>query len=101
MNNLIAYVVPKNNMMPHSMSLKNRILCVVGIYISGFKTYWKQVFNVMEIQTTQTFEQLLQAITLNAEKNKSYYQRYNVKRLVDFHKQAIMKQQIYDNMLAR
>ena len=55
----------------------------------------------MEIQTTSTFEQFLQAETLNAEKNKSYYQRYNVKRLKAFHKQAMIKQQIYDNILAR
>ena len=30
-----------------------------------------------------------------------YYQRYNVKRLRAFHKQAMTKQQIYDNILAR
>ena len=47
------------------------------------------------------FEQLLQAETLNAKKNKSYYQQYDVKRLRAFHKQAMIKQQIYDNMLAR
>ena len=55
----------------------------------------------MEIKTTQTFKQFLQAETLNSEKNKSYYQRYNVKRLRAFQKQAMIKQQIYDNMLAR
>ena len=55
----------------------------------------------MEIQTTSTFEQFLQAETLNAKKNKSYYQRYDVKQLRAFHKQAMIKQQIYDNMLAR
>ena len=55
----------------------------------------------MEIQTTQTFEQFLQAETLNAKKNKSYYQRYGVKRQRAFHKQAMIKQQIYKNVLAR
>ena len=55
----------------------------------------------MEIQTTPTFEQFLQAETLNAENNKSYYQRYDIKRLRAFHNQAMIKQQIYDNMLAR
>ena len=74
MNNVIAYVAPKNKTMAHSMSLNNMISCVVGIFIFGFKTYWKQVFGLMEIQTTQTFKQFLQAETLNAEKNKSYYQ---------------------------
>ena len=54
----------------------------------------------MEIQTTQTFKQFLQAETLNAEKKNSYYQRYNVKQLRSFHKQAMMKQNIYENMLA-
>ena len=55
----------------------------------------------MEIQITQTFKHLLQAETLNADKNKSYYQQYDVKRLRAFHKQEMMKQQIYENMLAR
>ena len=55
----------------------------------------------MQIQTSSTFEQFLQAETLNAKKNKSYYQQYNVKRLRAFHKQAMIKQKIYDNMLAR
>ena len=47
MNNVIAYVAPKNNMMAHSMSLNNRISCVVGISIFGFKTCWKRVFAFM------------------------------------------------------
>ena len=55
----------------------------------------------MEIQTTQTFERFLQEETLNAEKNKSYYQQYDVKRLRSFHKQAMIKQKIYKNILAR
>ena len=46
-NNVIAYVAPKNNTMEHSMSLNNRISCVMGISIFGFKTYWKLVFNFM------------------------------------------------------
>ena len=65
MNNVIAYVAPKNKTMVHSMSLNNRISCVVGISIFRFNTYWKQMFALMEIQTTPTFEQLLQAETLN------------------------------------
>ena len=32
---------------------------------------------------------------------KSYYQQYGVKQLRAFHKQAMIKQQIYENMLAR
>ena len=55
----------------------------------------------MEIQRTPTFEQFLQEETTNADKNKSYYQRYDVKRLRAFHKQAMIKQQINGNMLAR
>ena len=101
MNNVIAYVAPKNKTMEHSMSLNNSIYCVLGISIFGFKTYWKRVFALMEIKTMSTFEQFLQAETINAKKNKLYYQRYNVKRLKAFHKQAMIKQQIYDNMLAR
>ena len=55
----------------------------------------------MEIQKTTSFEKFLQSETLNAEKKKSYYQQYDVKRLRPFHKQEMIKQQIYDNMLAR
>ena len=98
MNNVISYVTPKNNIMAHSMSLNNMISFLVGISILGFKTYWKRVFNLMEIQTTQTSKQFLQAETLNAKKNKSYYQRYDVKRLRAFHKQAMMKQKKYENI---
>ena len=82
---LIAYVAPKNKTWAHKMIPNNSISCVVGISILGFKTYWKQVFNVMEMQTNQTFKRFLQAETLNSEKNKSYYQRYNVTRLITFH----------------
>ena len=45
----------------------------------------------MEIQITQTFKQFLQAETLNAKKNKSYYQLYNVEQLRAFHEQAMIK----------
>ena len=55
----------------------------------------------MEIKTTSTFEQFLQAETINDKKDKSYYQRYGVKQLRAFHKQAMIKQKIYNNMLAR
>ena len=73
MKNVIAYVAPKNKTMAHNMSLNNRISCVVGVFIFGFKKYWKQVFGLMEIQIIQTFKQLLQTETLNDKKNKSYY----------------------------
>ena len=75
MNNVIAYVAPKNKTMAHSMRLNNRISCVVVISIFRFKTYWKRVFALMENQTTSIFENFLQAEALNAEKNKSYYQK--------------------------
>ena len=101
MNNIISYVASKNNTMAHSMSLNNRISCVVGISIFGFKTYWKQVFDLMEIQTTPTFKQFLKAETIKANKNKSYYQRYDFKRLRAFHRQAMIKQRVNNNMLAR
>ena len=87
--------------MAHSMSLNNWILCVVGISVFGFKTYCKQVFDFMEIQTTSTFKHLFQTETLNDERNNSYYQRYDVKWLRAFHKQAMINQWIYNNMLAR
>ena len=48
-----------------------------------------------------TSKQFLQAETDNSQKNKSYYQQYDVKIMRAFHNQAIMKQQIYENILAR
>ena len=74
MNNVIAYVEPKNKTMAYSMTLNNRISCIVGISVFRFKTYWEQVFNLMDIKTTPTLTDFLQAETLNAEKKNSYYQ---------------------------
>ena len=74
-NNAITYIVPKNKTMVHRIRLNNRILRVVVIYIFGYKTYCKRVFNLMEIKTTPTFKQFLQSETLSADKSKSYYQR--------------------------
>ena len=54
----------------------------------------------MEMKTTPTFKQFSQSETLDAKKNKLYYQQYDVKWLWAFHKQAMTKQQIYDNMIA-
>ena len=99
MNNVITYVAPKNATMAHSMSLNNRISCVVVISIFGFKIYRKHVFDLMEIQKRSTFEQFLQAEALNTKKKKSYYQQYAVKRLRAFHKQEMIKKN--DNMIAR
>ena len=59
------------------------------------------MFDLTEIQTTQIFKQLLQAETLNDDKNNSYYQWYNANQLIDFQNQAMIKQQIYVNMIAR
>ena len=73
----------------------------MGISMFGLKTYWNQLFNLMEIQTNQNFEHFFQAETLNTDNNKSYYQQYDVKRLISFHKQGMIKQQIYENILAR
>ena len=80
----------KNKAMAHIMRLNNRIYCVVGIFIFGFKTYWKQVFDLMEIQTTQTFKQFLKGKIFKTRKNRSYYQQYDVKRLRAIQKQAII-----------
>ena len=79
MNNAIAYVAPKSKTIAHSMSLKNRISCVVGISIFSFNKYRRRVFNLMELNMKSTFKHFLRSETVNAEKNKSYYQQYNVK----------------------
>ena len=101
MKNVIPYVAPKNNMMEHSTSLNNRISFVVGISVFWFKKYWVKLFNLMDIKTTPTFKQFLQAKTPNAEKKNPYYQRCDVKILIAFHNQAMIKQPIYENILVR
>ena len=54
----------------------------------------------MEIKTIPIFTQFLQAEKFNAEKNKSYYQQYNIKQLRAFHNQAMIKQKFYKKILA-
>ena len=101
MNNVITYVAPKNKMMAHSTSLNNRISCVVGISIFVFNKYWQTFFNLTELNITPTSKQFLQDEKLNTDKNKAYYQWYYVKIMRAFHKQAIMKQKTYKNILVR
>ena len=85
--------------MAHSMSLNNRISCVVGILIFGFNKYWQTVFTLIKLNMSPTFKQFLQAETDNTEKKKSYYQICDVKRIRAFNKQAMMKYQIYEKNL--
>ena len=54
--------------MADSMSLNNRISCVVRISIFGFKKYWRTVFNLMDLNMSLTFKQFLQAEIVNADK---------------------------------
>ena len=98
MKNAIACVSPKSKTVVNITSLNNRISCVAGIPIFGFKKYWQIFFNFLELNTRPTFKQFFQAKTVNAEK-KSYYQQCYVKITRDFHKQAMMKQKIYENKL--
>ena len=78
MNNAIAYVAPNNKMIAHIIILNNKISCVVGISIFGFNKHRKTVFNLIELNIIPTLKHFLQAEKFNAEKKKSYYQRYYV-----------------------
>ena len=60
------------------MSLNSRIYCVVVISIFLFEKYRRMVFGLMELNIRPTFKQFLQEKTINANKNKSYYQLYDV-----------------------
>ena len=53
----------------------------------------------MELNLIPIFKQLLKSKTTNYDRNKAYYQLYNVKINRAFHKQANIKQHIYKNML--
>ena len=55
----------------------------------------------MEIKTIPTFKQFLQSETLDTERNKSYYQQYDVRIMRAFYKHTMIKQQIYENILER
>ena len=48
-----------------------------------------------------TFKHFLKDDNDNTEKEKSYYQQYDVKIMRAFHKQSMIKQKIYENILAR
>ena len=78
-NNAIACIARKNKKMVHSMIRKNRIYYVVGISIFGFNKYWQTVFNLIELNMSPNFKQLLQTRLVSAEKIKSYLQQYDVK----------------------
>ena len=68
MDNSIASVALKNKTIAHITSPNNRILCIVGISIFGFKKYWQVFFNLIGINISPTFKQFLQAETDNAKK---------------------------------
>ena len=53
----------------------------------------------MDLNMIPILKQYLQDKTVNSEKNISYYKRYDVKRMRSFHKQSMMKQKIYKNIL--
>ena len=55
----------------------------------------------MDVNTSPTFKQFLQYKTYHADKNRSYYKRYNVKRMRAFHNKAMMKQKMYKNMIVK
>ena len=71
------------------------------ISIFGFNKYRQIVFNLMKLNMSPTFKQFFQAKTENTDKNKSYYQQYDIKIMRALHKQAMTKQKIYENILAR
>lgn len=80
---------------------KSRIWCVVEISIFGFEKYCQTVFNLTDIKISPTFKQLLQAKIINTKKNKAYYPQYYVKIIIALHKEAVIKQHIYEKILAR
>ena len=55
----------------------------------------------MEFNVIPTFKQFLRAKTVNSEGGESIYRQYDVKIMIAFHKQEMMKQKIYKNILAR
>ena len=100
-NNVITYVAPKNKTMTHIMSLNNRISCVVEISIFGFNTYWKKSIQFDGDKNNTNLKTVLAIQNNQHQENKSYYQWYDVKLMRAFHKQAMIKQRIYENILAR
>ena len=95
-NNAIAYVAPKNKAMSHSMSLNNRISCIVGISTCGFNKYWQNFFNLMELNMIPTSKMFLKDKKTTLRKN---YQLYDVKMMRALHKQEMMKHQRYEKYL--
>ena len=61
----------KKNIMANIMSLNSRIFFVVGLSVFVFDRHLQVVFDLVDLNISQTFKQLVQAKTINAEKNKS------------------------------
>ena len=59
------------------------------------------MFNLMELKIIPTLKQLLQAKIIKTKENKAYYPQYYVKLIRDLHKDAVIRQHIYENILAR
>ena len=46
-------------MIAYNMSLNSIIACVVGTFIFDFDKYWQTVFDLMELNISPTFNELL------------------------------------------
>ena len=66
-DNETTYVAPKNKTMAHSMSLKNRVSCVVVISIFGLNKYRQKVFNLIDLNMSPTSKHFLKSETVDAD----------------------------------
>ena len=96
MNNEITHVAPKHKTVEHSMSPNNRIS-----FVCGNLQFWVQEILETSVQLDGDQNNAHLEIVIESQNNqrqekyKSYYQQYNVKILRDFHKQEMIKLQIY------
>ena len=100
-NNQIAYVVPKNKTFSASDSLLNRISTVAGTNVFGFEDYWTNVFEMQDMHLSSNFKTFLRSESDRKKYNQIYRRRFDVKRLRRHHKKAAIKQQLYEDALAR
>ena len=91
----------KNKTMSQINTLNSWISCVTSILIFVLKHLWRNNFKILEINITTIFVGLWKSQTTKTKQRSEYSAQYHAKRTRSYHEQAMIRQQIYDNILAR
>ena len=100
LNAVIARYAPKNRSYGMSMSLSNRIAIVTGIHNMSHNCFWKEVFELLELQMTTSMHKNLNAYDRRKDLKRQYIARKDVKekrvRVQNEQLQEMVRKQIED-----